>query len=208
MEQVIDTYLMPYDPAHPVICFDECGTTLQRHIRPPIVDASGTRNDAEYARNGMAPLNVWVEPHTGRMGVQLSERRTKVAFARAIRTMVAEYPEAEQVTIVLDNLNTHRIGALYHTFPAEEARQLAKRVTFVYTPKRGSWLNMAELAISVFSRAVLHRQRIPDRATLDALVSAWVSRHNRDPHPFDWTWDVDRARTRMPRLYPILEGDK
>jgi hypothetical protein len=208
MEQVLDTYLTAYDPTHPVVCFDECSKELRGHLVAPIVDETGTRVDTDYVRNGLAPMHIWIEPLTGRMGAMVSERRTKTAFARAMRELLAGYPDAEQVTVVLDNLNTHRIGAFYQTFPPEEARRLIKRIRFVHTPRHGSWLNMAEVAISVLSRAVLHKQRLPNRAELEAVVTAWVTRHNRTPHPFTWQWDIDRARARMPRVYPIIDHDK
>jgi hypothetical protein len=208
MEQVLDTYALPDDPAHPVVCFDECSKDLRGHVVPPIVDETGTRIDTDYVRNGMAPLHIWIEPRTGRMGAMVSERRTKTAFARAMQALLAGYPDAAHVTVVLDNLNTHRIGAFYQTFPPDEARHLARRIRFVHTPRHGSWLNMAELAISVLSRAVLHQQRLPNRAVLEATVTAWITRHNRHPHPFTWQWDVDRARARMPRVYPIIDDAK
>lgn len=208
MEEVLDAYNLLYDPAFPVVCFDECCKELHRHLLPPIVDATGTRVDTSYGRNGMAPLHVWIEPHTGRMGAQVTARRTQREFAHAIRDLVAGYPEATRVTIVLDNLNTHRIGAFYQAFPPEEARALRQRVRFVHTPKHGSWLNCAEVAISVLSRAVLKGQRFPTRDDLVVAVRQWVERHNADPHPIDWTFTVDDARARMPRVYPIVPQDK
>lgn len=208
LEEVLDVYQLPYDPAYPVICFDECSKELQTHLVEPQVSATGTHIDTEYARHGMAPLHVWIEPHTGRMGVAVTERRTKGEFAQAMRALAAHYPAAQQLTVVLDNLNTHQLSACYEVFPPEEARQLRRRIRLVNTPKHGSWLNMAELAISVLSRAVLQGQRIPTRDALEQAVTAWVARHNADPHPINWTWDVDQARLRMPRLYPIIEEDK
>jgi hypothetical protein len=203
METVLDVYARPYDPAHPVICFDECSKELHRHLTPPIHDRHGDRIDAAYGREGMVPLHVWVEPQTGRMGVRVTQQRTKHEFAAAIRAVLAAYPEADRVTVLLDNLNTHRLASLYAAFAPPEAAALRRRVEFVHTPKHGSWLNMAELAISVLSRAVLKEQRFPTQADLELAVTRWVAAHNADPHPIDWTFDVDAARIKMPRVYPI-----
>lgn len=208
LETVLDVYAQPYDPRHPVICFDECCKELRSQMRLPLHAPDGERVDPEYERHGMAPLHVWIEPQTGRMGVQATERRTNREFAEAMRELVDAYPAAEQITVVLDNLNTHRIGALYAAFPAPVAATLRRRLTFVHTPKHASWLNMAELAISVLSRAVLKDQCFATRAALEEAVTTWVGAHNVAPRPINWTFTVDRARARMPRVYPVLLPDK
>jgi hypothetical protein len=205
MEAVLDVYAHPPDPTHPVVCFDECCKELHQAVRPSLHDRHGERVDPDYARQGMAPLHVWIEPHTGRMGVQVTQRRTNREFAEAIAQLVAAYPHAEQITVVLDNLNTHRIAALYAAFPAPEAARLRRRVRLVHTPIHASWLNMAEIAISVLSRAVMKDQRFATRAALEAAVTTWVAAHNTDPQPITWRFDVDRARAIMPRVYPVVE---
>lgn len=208
METVLDVYAQPYDPAHPVVCFDECCKELHHQLRAALQGRDGERVDVEYERQGMAPMHVWIEPHTGRMGVQVTERRTNREFAEAIRALAAAYPAAEQITVVLDNLNTHRMGALYATFPAPEAAALRRRLALVSTPKHASWLNMAELAISVLSRAVLKDQCFATQAALEEAVTAWVAARNTTPHPIAWTFNVDRARAKMPRVYPLAAPDK
>jgi hypothetical protein len=208
MEEILDVYARPPDPTHPVICFDECCKELQHHLRSPIRDGGGAKVDTEYGRDGMAPLHVWIEPQTGRMGVRVTEHRTKMEFAEAMRALLAAYPQAERVTVVLDNLNTHRISSLYAAFSPPEAAALRRRLKFVYTPKHGSWLNMAEIAISVLSRAVLKDQRFPTQAMVAEHVTAWVNAHNRAPRPYTWTFDVDKARAKMPRVYPLITPDK
>lgn len=208
MEAVLDVYAQPYDPLHPVVCFDECCKELHQLVRPILQGRGGERVDAEYERHGMAPLHVWIEPRTGRMGVQTTERRTTREFAQAIRDLVDAYPAAAQLTVVLDNLNTHRFAALYAAFPAAEAARLRRRLTFVHTPKHASWLNMAELAISVLSRAVLKDQCFATRADLEDAVTGWVAARNATPHPITWQFNVDRARAKMPRVYPVVQPDK
>jgi hypothetical protein len=207
MEEVLDVYARPRDPAQPVICFDECCKELHRHLIPPIQTAHDHLVDAGYGRAGMVPLHVWIEPHTGRMGVRVTQQRTKHEFAAAIRDLLAAYPDADRVTVVLDNLNTHRISSLSAAFSPPEAAALRRRLVFVHTPKHGSWLNMAELAISVLSRAVLKQRRFPTQAELEQAVARWVAAHNTDPHPINWSFAVDTARAKMPRVYPIIPQD-
>lgn len=208
MEGLLLLYARRYDPTHPVICFDECSKELRRHVRPPVRDHQGVRIDSEYARNGMAAIHVWVEPLTGRLGAQVTPQRRRREFAFAIRDLVAQYPDAAQITVVLDNLNTHRPGSLYQAFPPEEAAALLARLRFVHTPVHASWLNMAEIAISVLSRAVLKDQYVPTRVDLETAITAFVAEHNAHPTPITWTFTVDRARARMPHVYPIIDDDK
>jgi len=203
METTLDVYARPYDPTHPVLCFDECAKELRAHVRPPRQERAGRKVDPEYERHGMAPIHLWIEPHTGRMGARVTTQRTRYEFADAVQAMVAAYPEAPTITVVLDNLNTHSYAALYDAFPPVEAARLRRRVHLVKTPKHGSWLNIAELGISVLSRGVLKHQRFVSHAALETQVTAWITAHNADPHPINWTFDVDTARARMPRVYPI-----
>lgn len=203
METVLDVYARPYDPFHPVICFDECAKELRAHVRPPRQERAARKVDPAYERHGLAPIHVWIEPHTGRMGALVTTQRTRYAFADAVRSIVTAYPAALTITLVLDNLNTHTYAALYDAFAPEEAARLRRRVQLVKTPKHGSWLNIAELGISVLSRAVLKHQRFTSHATLAAQIAAWITDHHADPHPITWSFDVDTARARMPRVYPI-----
>lgn len=203
METTLEVYARPYDPTHPVLCFDECAKELHSHLIEPRRDRSGTKVDPTYHRHGMAPLHIWIEPHTGRMGVLVTTQRTRYDFADAVRAIVAAYPVAETITLVLDNLNTHSYAALYDAFPADEAARLRRRVQLVKTPKHGAWLNMAEVAISVLSRGVLKAQRFASQAELAEQVEVWVAAHNANPHPITWSFDVDTARARLPRVYPI-----
>lgn len=203
METVLDVYARPYDPSHPVICFDECAKELRAHVRPPRQERAARKVDPDYERGGLAPIHVWIEPHTGRMGARVTTQRTRSEFADAVRSIVAAYPAVPIITVVLDNLNTHTYAAFYDAFPAEEAARLRRRVQLVKTPKHGSWLNMAELAISVLSRGVLKQQRFANHAALATQITDWITAHNADPHPINWTFDVDIARARMPRVYPI-----
>jgi hypothetical protein len=203
MEAILDVYARPYDLTHPVICFDECAKELRAHVRVPRHDRAGRKVDPEYERHGMAPIHVWIEPHTGRMGALVTTQRTRYEFADALRAIVEASPQAPTITLVLDNLNTHTYAALYDAFPAAEAARLRRRVHLVKTPKHGSWLNIAELAISVLSRSVLKHQRFASHAVLEAQLAAWITAHNADPHPINWTFAVDTARARMPRVYPV-----
>ena len=164
MEDVLDLYAQPYDPRRPVVCFDETSTQLLADTRPPLPAQPGrpARQDYEYRREGTRNLFLTCEPMAGWRHVQATERRTMQDFARQMRWLVDEaYPEVPVVRVVLDNLNTHRTASLYETFPAAEAGRVAKRLEFHYTPKHGSWLNMAEIEFSVLSRSCL-KQRVPN----------------------------------------------
>ena len=170
MEDVLDLYAEPYAPQKPVVCFDETSTQLLAETRPALPAQPGRplRQDYEYRREGTRNLFLACEPLAGWRHVALTQRRTAQDFAQQMRWLADEaYPEAEVVRVVLDNLNTHRPASLYQTFPAAEARRIAKRLEFHYTPKHGSWLNMAEIEFSVLARSCL-KQRLPDEETLPA----------------------------------------
>lgn len=204
MEDVLDLYAEPDDPKRPRVNFDECSVELHKDVRPPEPVAPGrpARVDYEYERNGTANLFVVVDPHTGRRYVTVTERRTKADFARQMRALCDDlYPDAVRVRVVLDNLNTHTAGALYEAFAPEEARRLAAKLEFHYTPKHASWLNMAELELSVLARQCLSR-RIPDAAALAAEVKAWQDARNRDRVKIEWCFKVADARKKMRRVYP------
>ena len=209
MEDVIEVYHRPADPARPVVCVDEAGKQLVGEVRPPLPVRAGSpaKEDSEYVRNGTANLFLAFEPLGGRRLVEVTERRTAVDFARFLKRLLDEsYPDAAKVVLVTDNLNTHCVGSLYEAFAPEEARRLAGRIEWHYTPKHGSWLNMAEVELSVLARQCLDR-RIPDAATLAAEVAAWQARRNAAAVKADWQFTTADARTRLRSLYPVLATD-
>ena len=204
MEDVLDLYAEPYDPQRPVVCFDETSTQLLADTRPPMPAQPGCprRQDCEYRREGTRNLFLACEPLAGWREVAVTERRTMQDFARRMRWLEDEaYPEAEVVRVVLDNLNTHRRASLYETFPAAEARRIARRLDFHHTPKHGSWLNMAEIEFSVLSRCCL-RQRLPGEDALRREVQALVTGRNAAQASIKWRFNTRDARTKLHRLYP------
>jgi hypothetical protein len=204
MEDVLELYAEADDPQRPRVNFDECSVELHRQVREPLRPAPGqpAREDYEYERNGTANLFVIVEPTAGRRYVTVTERRTKRDFADQMKYLCDElYPEAERVRVVLDNLNTHTYGALYEAFAPAEARRLAAKLEFHYTPKHASWLNMAELELSVLTRQCLNR-RIPDAETLASEIKAWQEVRNRAGIKINWCFKVADARKKMPSVYP------
>jgi hypothetical protein len=216
MEDVLTVYARPVDPARPLVCFDESGKALQRHTRPPLPPtpvtteraATPARIDSEYGRNGSANLFLWCAPHLGRRGIQVTERRTSVDWAVAMRRLVEEdFPDAERIVLVLDNLNTHNASALYQAFPPEIARRIWAKLEVHYTPKHGSWLNIAECELSVLKRQCLDR-RIPDQPTLVTEVAAWTDDRNRRQTGVDWHFTTADARVKLKRLYPEPVYDK
>ena len=207
MEDVLDLYAEPYDPARPVVCFDETSTQLLADARPPIPAKPGRprREDYEYVRGGTRNLFLTCEPLAGRWRhVEITERRTKLDFAHQMRWLVVEaYPEAEVIRVVLDNLNTHRKAPLYEAFPAAEARRIARKLEFHHTPKHGSWLNMAEIEFSVISRRCLG-QRHPDEDSLCRGVHALEQERNEAQAIINWQFTTEDARTKLHRLYPSI----
>ena len=206
MEDVLDLYEQPYDPRKPVVCFDEKSVQLLAETRLPRPASPGRprRYDYEYERKGTANMFVAVEPLRGWRQVTVTERRTKLDFAAQMQQLVdIHYPGADRIRVVLDNLNTHTLASLYAAFPASEALRLRRRLEFHYTPKHGSWLNMAEIEISVLSRQCLQR-RIGDPETLRSEAAAWQQRRNSDGITTKWRFTVQDARRSLPRLYPDL----
>ena len=204
MEDVLDLYHEDYDADRPVVCFDETSKQLVADVRLPIRAKPGRaeRYDTEYKRNGTCNLFMFCEPKGGWRHIEVTERRTKQDFAQQMRWLVDEaYPHAEKVRLVLDNLNTHTLGSLYDTFEPSEALRIARRLELHYTPVHGSWLNMAEIELSVFSRSCL-RQRVPDETDLRRHVHALEEERNKARASIDWRFSIQDARDRLHRLYP------
>jgi len=207
MEDVLEVYTRPYDPKRPQVCMDEVSKQLLRDVRAPLPAQAGqpARVDYEYERGGVANLFLFCEPLRGRRWVDVTEHRTKADWAHQIRELVeVRYPEAECIVLVLDNLNTHTPAALYEAFPPAEAKRLAEKLELHYTPKHGSWLNIAEIELSVLSRQCLDR-RVPDFATLAAEIAAWQERRDAAGGAVDWRFTTEDARIKLKRLYPSLQ---
>ena len=206
MEDVLTIYELPYDPQHPVICMDESCKQLIGEVREPIPSAPGKpeRVDDEYVRNGVAEIFLEVEPLAGRRHVGVTEHRARTDWASWIKGMLDErYPDARSVRLVMDNLNTHSTASLYETFPPQEARRLAERLEIHYTPKHGSWLNIAEIELSVLNGQCLDR-RIPDFEMMREQVAAWEDDRNNRPSKIRWQFSTTNARIKLKRLYPKL----
>ncbi len=207
MEDVLDLYAEPYDEPFPVVCLDERPCFLIAEVLTPIPLGPGRpqRYDYEYEKWGSANVFGFLEPKTGKRCMRVTERRTKQDFAHAIKHLLtALYPTAIKVRLVLDNLNTHTLAALYDTFPAEEARRLARRLEFHFTPKHGSWLNAVELEFATLSKQCLDR-RIGSREELTTEVGAWCEQRNLTASPIDWRFDTATARQKLARVYPQLD---
>ena len=203
MEDVLDLYAEPYNACRPVVCFDEQPYQLVEEVRTPLPRAPGRpeRVDYEYRRRGTANLFLLLEPLAGWRHSEVTERRTSAEFAHPMRALVDVHdPEAERIAVGLDNLSPHGPAALYQAFPPAEARRLLGRLEFRYTPKHGSWLNMAELEFSVLSRQCLDR-RIPDPETLRQEIATWEAERNAARATVQWRFTVTDARTRLHRLY-------
>ena len=207
MEDVIEVYHRPHNPECPVVCVDEAGKQLLGEVRPPLPVRVGSpaKGDSEYVRNGTANLFLAFEPLAGRRVVEVTGRRTAVDFARFLKRLLDEvYPDAARVVLVTDNLNTHVTGSLYEAFAPAEALRLARRIEWHYTPRHGSWLNMAEIELSVLARQCLDR-RIPDAETLRREVAAWERRRNAAAVKADWQFTTADARVKLKKLYPTIQ---
>lgn len=208
MEDVLEVYQRPYDPARPVVCLDETSKQLIGQIKQPIPVEPGhpAREDYEYVRNGTANLFMLSEPLAGKRQVKVTERRTAVDFAQVVKELVdVHYPHVEKIVLVMDNLNTHNTASFYETFAPQEARRLATKLEIHYTPKHGSWLNMAEIELGVMMRQCLKR-RIPDMQELKHEVAAWVDARNQENAKVDWQFTVEGARTKLKHLYPSIQN--
>jgi hypothetical protein len=209
MENVLTVYKRPYDVDHPVVCFDEKSKQLVGEVASPIPAAPGhaERHDYEYVRNGTANLFLFVEPLKGWRHVSVTARRTKIDFAHQMKELVdVHYPSARKITLVMDNLNTHRMSCLYEAFVPEEARRIMEKIEVVHTPKHGSWLNMAECELSVLEKQCLG-ERIGDEATLRAHLSVWNDDRNTRSKTIDWQFETADARIKLRRLYPQIQMD-
>ncbi|MDH6186733.1 hypothetical protein H4V98_004181 [Polaromonas sp. CG_23.6] len=203
MEKVPGIYSRPYDPKNPVVCMDETPRQLIRETREPIAAAPGRpeRHDYEYERCGVCNVFMASEPLAGRRLTKVTERRTKADWALFVQDIAARYPDAERITLVMDNLNTHTPGSLYEAFAPEQAKALWDRFEFVYTPKHGSWLNMAEIEINVMVKQCLDR-RIDSIEMVRSEVAAWQSRRDNLQAKVNWQFTTKDARTKLKRLYP------
>lgn len=207
MEDVLEVYQRPYDPRRPQVCLDETSKQLTKEVRVPIPAAPGrtARIDSEYERNGTANLFMMFEPLRGWRHVEVTDRRTKIDFAHVIRDLVdVHYPEAETIVLVMDNLNTHKPASLYEAFPPDEARRLIEKLEIHYTPKHGSWLDMAETELGILSRQCLDR-RLPDRDTLTREVAAWEDARNTAESKVIWQFTTEDARIKLRTLYPTIQ---
>lgn len=207
MEDVLDVYKRPYDPMRPEVCLDERPKQLVAEVRKPIPADPGqlARYDYEYKRNGVANIFMMFEPLAGKRHVKITERRTKKDWAECVRQLVDEiYPQAEQIVLVMDNLNTHKKSSLYERFEPAEAKRIANKLEIHHTPKHGSWLNMAEIEISVMARQCLS-DRMDNIAYLQSESMAWAEKRNAQEAKVDWRFTTKDARIKLKRLYPSVE---
>jgi hypothetical protein len=206
MEDVLDVYKRPYDPMRPEVCLDERPKQLVAEVRKPIPTDPGqpARYDYEYKRNGVANIFMMFEPLAGKRHVKITKRRTKKDWAECVRQLVDEiYPQAEQIVLVMDNLNTHKKSSLYEKFEPAEAKRIADKLEIHHTPKHGSWLNMAEIEISVMARQCLS-DRMDNIAYLQSESMAWAEKRNAQEAKVDWRFTTKDARIKLKRLYPSV----
>jgi len=208
MEEVLETYKKPYDPEHPVICMDEQPVQLIKETKAPIPATKDHPKlvEYEYERNGTASIFMFTEPLSGFRQATARPQRTKVDWAQEVAHLLdTRYADCEKVTLVLDNLNTHTKGAFYEVFEPEIARGYVKRIDFVYTPKHGSWLNVAECELSAMTRQCLNGRRIGELDELKQEIAAWSDYINAKQRGVDWQFQIDEARTKLARLYPQIK---
>lgn len=207
MEMVLDVYKRPLDPRFPVICMDESPKQLIAEMKVPILASPGrpAKYDYEYKRLGVCNIFIACEPLAGNRMAKITERRTKSDWAYFLEEIAAKYESAEKMTLVMDNLNTHTPGSLYETFKPDKAKALWDRFEFVHTPKHGSWLNIAEIELSVLTRQCLNR-RIDDIKVVSKEVRAWQEARNNKNAKVNWQFTTEDARIKLARLYPTLEG--
>jgi hypothetical protein len=209
MEEVLETYAIAYNPQHPLLCMDEQPVQLLKETRVSIAATKdhGKRVDYEYERNGTASIFMFAEPLSGFRQTTARKRRTKIDWAVEVAGLLdTRYADCEKVTIVLDNLNTHTKGAFYEAFDPDVARAYLKRIDFVFTPKHGSWLNVAECELSCMTSQCLTGRRIGELEELQVEIAAWSKRTNEKQRSVDWQFKIDDARTKLKRLYPKIKG--
>src|SRR5262245_43430817 len=208
MEDVLDVYQRPGDPIHPVVCLDETSRQILAEVRAPLPAQPGQpeRHDPEYAREGVVNCFLVTAPLHGWRQVRVSEQRTRLDFAQCVKDLVdIHYPDAERIVLVMAQLNTPSPASHYQAYPPAEAKRVADKLEIHYTPKHGSWLNMAEIELSVLQRQCLDR-RLGDRATLEAEVAAWVAARNIAVTGIDWHFTTSDARIKLKRLYPVIHA--
>ena len=208
MEQVLQVYARPYDPCRPVVCMDEQPKQLIRESRPPVTASDGVRCiDHVYIREGVCHVWMFNEPLGGWRDVRVSERRAAVDWAHQVKALVDDprYADAERITLVCDQLNTHGLGSLYRAFDPQEALRIANRLELVHTPKHGSWLNIAECELSVLTRRCLGR-RLAETTIIEREATAWADDRNATQTGVDWQFTTDNARAKLKRLYPKVEA--
>lgn len=204
MEEVLDLYATPYNPEEPLLCMDEAVVELQADVVPSLALEPGqdVKEDYHYERKGTRPVFLFVDPFRGWRRVKSYEHRTRIEWAHEIRHVLeVEYPNVRKVKLVCDNLNTHHIASLYEAFPCEEAHRLARRLEIHYTPRNGSWLNIAEIELSVLHQQCLDR-RIPDEVTLEKELQAWQQERNLSHSQVKWQFSTEDARIKLHHLYP------
>lgn len=207
MEDVLDVYQRPLDPARPLVCLDETSRQLLGDVRAPLPvrPGSSARYDPEYVRGGVVNCFLVTAPLLGWREVEVRERRTRIDWASCVRDLVdVHFPDAERIVLVMDQLNIHSPASLYAAFPPAEAKRIAGKLEIHQTPKHGSWLNMAEIELSVLQRQCLD-QRFADRASMEQAVAAWVGARNASESAIDWRFTTNDARIKLRRLYPAFE---
>lgn len=207
MERVLDVYKRPFDPRYPVVCMDESPKQLIGETRIPIPASRGipARHDYEYRRCGMCNIFLACEPLAGKRMVAITGRKTKQDWAYFLQEIVGQYNSADKITLVMDNLNTHTPGSLYETFPPDKAKALWDKFEFVYTPKHGSWLNMAEIELNVLTGQCLNR-RIDDVKVIIKETRAWQDLRNNKNAKINWQFQIENARIKLSRLYPTYDS--
>jgi transposase len=208
MEQVLAVYKRPFDPDYPVVCMDETSVQCVKEVRPglPVKPGQVERYDVEYERNGVAHLIQFYAPFLGWRRIDVADNHAAVQWAKGVRTLVeSDFAHAKRITLVMDNLSTHTGASLYKAFEPKIARALLDKIELVYTPKHGSWLNMAECEFSVLSRQCLNR-RLPDMNTVRREIEAWVVARNQSSTTAEWRFTTEDARIKLKQLYPAISN--
>ena len=207
MEDILEVYHRPYDPDRPLVCFDEGSKQQTKETRLPLPTQPGdiAKYDYEYERNGTSNLFIFFAPLEAWRHLKVTDHRTMIDFAHCMRDLVdIHFPKAKKIVLVMDNLNTHKLASLYETFPPTEARRIIEKLEIHHTPKHDSWLNMAEIELSVLHRQCL-KARIPDLETLIEKVAAWENRRNAGESSVHWRFTTEDARVKLHRLYPAID---